>query len=383
MRAVPSRRDVAAAALLAGFGLLMCLHYAQEIRAGGNSFKTGDWLISYAAGPMRRGLFGQAMLALGDLGLPLLWATYAVQVLLYAVVFWAVLRLYLSRPRGFLWLALLFSPAFLLFGFYDLQGGFRKEIIAFCAFVLLLLPCAERRLQRRHLVLASVLFGVGVLSHEMTAFTLPYFLYVLLLGWRGGMIGRAEAAVFAGLLSAMAVGGLVFSTLFQGGPAAVPQVCAALTSRGLGDALCDGAIHWLGKSSGESLALLQSRLGDYVLLYPFLFLVSFAPVVLTDWLDRQTLLLSGLGLLAMLPLYLIAIDWGRWIHIQVFFTFCLVLAADVRLRVAASRLACVVCVAYLGTWSVPYCCTDSMPSNLIAKLAGYAGKAHGWAFPAR
>ena len=135
------------------FFAYFCFRYAIEIANGGNGWKTGDWLINYSAGPVRRGLTGTIFLGISELGIPLLWLTYAAQVAIYAVIFALVLKLYKHTERSIFWLLILFSPAFLLFSFYDIQGGFRKEIIVFSVLLSFVFSMPAKQLHSLNLCL--------------------------------------------------------------------------------------------------------------------------------------------------------------------------------------------------------------------------------------
>lgn len=97
------------------FFIFFCIHYAIEIAKGGSDWKTGDWLINYSEGPIRRGFTGTLLLLISDSGIPLLWLTYVFQVLIYVAIFIFILKLYRRTERSLFWLLILYSPAFTFF----------------------------------------------------------------------------------------------------------------------------------------------------------------------------------------------------------------------------------------------------------------------------
>jgi hypothetical protein len=124
--------------LLVGGYLFVVAHYFNEMRAGGEPWKSGDWLINYQGGFVRRGALGELLLKLGDLAkFDLLWLLFVLQVAVYSLVLYLTCRIYVAVDRCKEWALVLLSPAFLMFAFYDYLGGFRKEIIAFAAFAIL------------------------------------------------------------------------------------------------------------------------------------------------------------------------------------------------------------------------------------------------------
>jgi len=66
------------------FLLFFILLYARQIVYGGNNWKTGDWLINYEGGWIRRGLIGQVLYEISaGFGVSLLWSAFFLQSLIY------------------------------------------------------------------------------------------------------------------------------------------------------------------------------------------------------------------------------------------------------------------------------------------------------------
>lgn len=100
--------------------------YAAVVASGGGPYQTADWLISYAGGFVRRGLFGAIYLAVFPPGQAGLWVLFALQVLLYAIpIAYAVL--WLTRSK-YTWLgvALVCGPAAFAFVGWDTNGFVRR-----------------------------------------------------------------------------------------------------------------------------------------------------------------------------------------------------------------------------------------------------------------
>ncbi len=107
--------------LLIGGYLFVFAHYFNEIYSGGDPWKSGDWLINYQGGFVRRGALGELLLKLSDLTkFDLLWLLFAFQVLVYVLVLFFTSRIYLVIDRNKEWAVVFLSPAFLMFPFYDL-----------------------------------------------------------------------------------------------------------------------------------------------------------------------------------------------------------------------------------------------------------------------
>ena len=183
--------------------------YAGVVAAGGSDHQTADWLISYADGFVRRGLFGELFWLVAPPGGAALWALYAFQVGCWAVVVCFGVH-HLLRER-FSWtsIALVCGPASLCFPGWDPAGAFRKEILVFVALALLgwvrILP--RRRVLDAVLIAAALgFYTVAVSSWEASALLLPAVLWMVLAGGRTTTDVPARGAVSVAFLAVSVVG---------------------------------------------------------------------------------------------------------------------------------------------------------------------------------
>lgn len=334
--------------------LIAIRHYAQQIAAGGDPWKTGDWLIGWPAGAMRRGGIGEILFRLSPDGPTLLWLTFTVQALVYLVAGLLILRFYLAQPRHPGWAILILSPAGLfLFPFYDPQAGFRKELLVFLAFVLLA-RCLHA--PRPHLTRlgALALYGLAAVSHEIAAFCLPFFWLLLRLSRQTGL-----AWAFTGL----GLAGLALSLARPGGEAGAAAMCLRLVALDLSPKLCGGAIDWLGHDAGYGFGQVETWLPVYWPYLPILCL-SALPLTLSSWArgHAASLLIASAPILS---LALVAVDWGRWIHIPVTLATILVLAQPPDTAGRMVRVPLLVTLLFAAVWSLPHCCGLIRPFGLF------------------
>ena len=134
--------------------IFFVFQYGMEISKGGNEWKTGDWLINYESGPVRRGFFGQIVIYLASLGGDLKWIVFFIQSIAYVAIYYLVIKIYFMRQRNYAWYIFIFSPAFLFFPLFDIQGGFRKEILQFLSFSIIAYYYAVNRLNIKNIFLA-------------------------------------------------------------------------------------------------------------------------------------------------------------------------------------------------------------------------------------
>ena len=192
--------------------------YAAVVASGGGPYQTADWLISYAGGFVRRGLFGAIYLAVFPPGQAGLWVLFALQVLLYAIpIAYAVL--WLTRSKyAWLGVALVCGPAAFAFVGWDTDGFARKESLGPTALTLLAIaasPARKPAARQTFVVGGLAVYAVAVFTWEGNALLLPGVLFLVLSafgGWAAGWTGRGYALVAA----VMAIGGLGLTALYPG-----------------------------------------------------------------------------------------------------------------------------------------------------------------------
>jgi len=303
-------------------GVLLYLFYTLYVdwSLGGNSWKQGDWLINDLAGPIRRGPFGTALLTLSDaLGanplLLLIWLQGLIVTLIFVVIGAAAFKLGVPDKL----LLVMLSPAFLIFfWFNDPQGAMRKEILAYLAFLPLIVSAMRNHGSRVALALSTTAYGIAVFAHEGNVFFLP-FLWVamwLVLPTNSGVATRIAVITVPALL---ALGAGIWATAHTTVPD-TDLICLQLIQRGLDSSICQGAIAYLETTPQDGTIhpgrLLSIEFRSFLLIYAAC-LISFRLLFqgsphLEIWL--MAVIASGL---AFLPIYLLAGDYGRWLNFHV------------------------------------------------------------------
>lgn len=350
-------RMAVAFAILAISSYAAVARYAEVIAAGGNDHQTADWLISYPGAFVRRGLFGELLLGITPPGPAALWVLFGIQVLLYAPLFGYFID-YLFRSR-FSWsaIALACSPAALPFIGWDPLGGFRKEILGFLALVLL--AVARRRMSRwlrGGLLAASVAaWTLGVFSWESLAFLLPGIGF-LLFADDVLPLRRTLAATYTGI-AAVAFGA---SVVAHGDPGTPVRLCQAVTDHGLGANLCTGAIAWMGRGLDDSLRAVQQNL-DVHSGYLLMFALAVLPIVVSPWLRRYWGW-AVFALVGIAPLFVLGIDYGRWIHILVIELAICMIAGNLAL-IESKLWNPLSAILFVSVWGIPHAAPT--PPNVV------------------
>lgn len=289
---------------------------AQGALQGGSDWQQADWLIHNEGGFVRRGMLGSLLIRLGDLlALGPLAATIALQAALAvatALLTWrACLR---QGVTAKLLLVVVSAGFFLVFWNGDRQGAFRKEIFVFLSLAILAYGAALPSLPRWQVLASALAFVAGVTAHEGMIFFLPLYLVALNFAW-GNLLAPSRRAFAAILLAA--VGAVFLFNLVQPRLETIEPVCRSLMDRGFQAAFCEGAIEALTHTLRDEMAVPRAIFqngGLLNLLYAyglclFPFYIYFNDGRDTNWRIIGLLLAIGLP---FLPLYAVAMDWGRW-----------------------------------------------------------------------
>jgi hypothetical protein len=289
-------------------------------------FIIGDWLINYNGGFVRRGLSGETAIMLADfIGVKPNAVVMMLQSLFY-IGYMCMFFLLLHRKKMTAWyFIMLISPATLFFPVLDLAAVGRKEVILFCLFTafLLLLNKGYRR-STLLMLLFSLSLAVATLFHEMIFFYTPYFILAVYLSSRlkGERFSILKAAPL--VLMPMLV---IIPTYFFGRDFNSYAICVELMDKGLPENVCNGIISWpsdFGMWDVYRIAWHGGYFYSYTIAFilgsiPFCFFVAQAR---SAQASLKKFLIALVVLIALtLPLFFMAVDWGRWINIH--FMMCL------------------------------------------------------------
>jgi hypothetical protein len=342
-----------------------------------DTWSVGDWLINYAGGFTRRGLSGSLILPCAA------WLGVRPQALVVAVKagaylglfgFSAALLLGQAAPPLLPVLAL-FSAAGLYFPVQGPLGGGRKEILLLALAAWALWRAARGKPRPNAWVLAAAMLLVTA-CHEGLFFFFPMALLCLRLayldeawGWSGLALPLLPSAAFLAYVS-------------WRGPSSHAQILAVVRAFSPGDVAPwdNGAILFLNESARDGLLRVATWMGPGALSsLGWTLLAALTPSLL--WLGaelepryrRSPAFLrlrewAWLALAAQIPVYFVALDWGRWIMISATLLGLACLALAQRRGQARWRLnwrpaprvgwlaLCLCSLLYLGTWRLPHCC---------------------------
>ncbi|MFM2105553.1 MAG: hypothetical protein RL338_585 [Chloroflexota bacterium] len=351
------------------------LNYKALIDVGGGSFQTADWLIDYSGGLVRRGLAGQLLLSLGlsaSMTLQLLWA---LQSAAYAAI--GGFCVWYLRRTQFAWssIALVCAPAALPFIGNDPWGAYRKELLLLVTLLLLAVALRQRRgrpsLAAGLTLGALVVYLVAAFSWEPAFVALPAIRYLLITGPAElGEPTRDERQAWW-LAVGIATVGFAVNAAFPGSTAVAGAVCGNLANRGFDMTfICTGAIEWLTHTADENLVQVAASFPLYLLYAPMAMLAAI-PFVASDWLRRHRLN-ALLVVLAALPLFVIANDYGRWISlIYLQLAMCVMVSGR---ALGGYRWSALTAIPYVTLWGFAHWTETWEPVGLVPWLIEEVGR---------
>ena len=295
-----------------------------------DTWRIGDWMINYQGGFVRRGFLGEILLHLSRLTkVNDVVLIVILQLFLYLVFFISTFQLIKASSFSIVILMLVFSPAFFLFTIYNPLGSFRKEILWFAFFSVL----CKYQLSTKKSLSVGFFVGIGVsalllvLSHEMLVAFLPYLACAIIIHDRD-VTTNIRKLVIALLPAGVMAGVLLFFS--KGNPLVVTKICDSLKEMAPSACLTDGAISSLAQTTQSAHVMVLSRItsnsiGIYLLtaflgLLPiFLFLLSgkFARYFNRKGTSLWFLAFAATSLICSLPLFWVAVDYGRFIYIHI------------------------------------------------------------------
>jgi hypothetical protein len=306
--------------LLCLFSLVHYLRVSSLLADTWSGWAIGDWMINYDTGPTRRGLAGAIIFYIGRVfDVKLNWLVLGIQLLALISLIGLYLDTVRTKTLTFWYVVACFSPSFfLLFTYYDGMAVGRKEVLLFLTFMFWLRVCIKNQQSTTTTLIFSAVYFCLTLVHEAFFFYSPYFFAAAWL-----IDGKPfKKLTFAIPLSSFIAAALTFVYFKTVDPldscsqllalGALPEVCAGVLSAGPQDALLLTKRYF---NQFDSIAFLNLCMIFIIILLPVYLVIRSATVKtvrLSQWMLCNVCLICF-----SLPLFLFAIDWGRWISMHV------------------------------------------------------------------
>ena len=301
------------------FGVIL-VEVVQVTRWGGHPYFHGDWLISNIGGTVRRGISGDIVFWISEVAsVKPIWVITTIQLSIAVVVIWTLTLTVMRYGVSDRLLIIVLSPAVVPFFGTASFDAIRKEFLFYLALTPMLVPSRSPKALIAIYVLTTLLFGIATFVHEMNAVLLPFFLTALFLKFRT-VFGYKTLAALALLPAGIALAAVIYALHFSTAPD-LALICSEITTRQMSENLCTGTIAWLDRPLEQQMAITFDRHISVIGLTNSLLIYSTAAVPFVMCLSvingpfRASLTVFG-SALVLLPLYLVAIDWGRWMSVH-------------------------------------------------------------------
>ncbi|MFY7815739.1 MAG: hypothetical protein ACOVRK_11205 [Chryseobacterium taeanense] len=278
-----------------------------------NGYAFADWLINYQeAGFGRRGLSGTVFIFLYKVfSIKVQYSVFFVQSIVYILFFYLLYKLLRFKKANIIDTLFLLTP-FCLWGFFsDPAIGARKDGILWLLFTAFTYYLSQNKLTKNKEYIFLLLFSVSVFIHESFVFYAQYFLIALY--FHNGKIDIKKYSLI--LLSFYIPAGIV---LVMGINTDYHKTLQLIRECGI-NLQKENIFQWKEtqlikidyytkeiKNLSLYVVSVALQLG-FVIFY--MFLKKFAPE------NRKKLLMSfALAFFISIPLFLIAIDVGRWFY---------------------------------------------------------------------
>jgi hypothetical protein len=356
--------------------VLLLMHYAIQVASGGHAWKTGDWLINYSDGLIRRGLSGALSISVAQiLSVNVKWITFLIQ----AIIFIAFVGLTLNEFYQFksysksIWLLL--SPAFaFMFWINDPAVAFRKEICIYLALIFALKAFHKSEVRPIWYWASLVLFAFAGFSHEITVFFMPFFFFAIFNHYDAPRSHLKSIVKYSLPFMILSVVILFVSFVFKGSQQSMDAICMSLQPYDLRTDICDGAISWLKYDAKFGFEQVL-KLGPVVWLnYLLLAALSMLPLLFLKG-DKYFWLTTIAGALCMFPLFLVAVDYGRFISMVYTSSVLTCIWTRPQLIQNAWPIHGSIGFLYSFFWALPNCC-KSVPGkgifgDALTSMAGF------------
>ncbi len=327
-----------------------------------NGYILGDWLINYEGGFVRRGFFGETIVNIASiLNLNLINLTFFITITIYLIFIFLLFKLIFSKKITFIIALIIFSPATLLFNFYDPLAIGRKEVLFFLFFIFYLFFS-----KKNFFIFCAPLLSMGItLTHELFTFLLPFFFVNRYLECDSFNLKKYKTEIIIALFSFIT---FLFIIIFS--DPNVEITCNYIKNFGLSNDVC-----WSINDTARTPLSIAGYLNDkyyfnYYLLFLSLILIPIF-ICLKKNFNYDLFLIILLVLITIAPiiiLFLIVNDWGRYLN--VFATIWMLTlisnnkkSEDVSINVSKILILFIFAVS----WYMPHCCPERHFSNIKFK----------------
>ncbi len=326
-----------------------------------------SWTINYTGGLNRRGFIGE-ILTLNYIGVDIRFLVSLFITLIYTTILYNIWKIFKNNKQNYISILMMISPFYLLFVVNDFRGGNFKEILGLLAFTFLVLYNSKKRFYL--IVMSTLLYTFSIFSHTVNLFIFPIIIFYI---YKFSNISKKNIFYTIYTSSVLTLVGLIFSPLMTNLYFDSKIWCANLIkdfklTNSCSDLLRGSMIDFkMNASFLDNIQYTFSNLNNFTFLnYIILFLLANFYIVKTKFFieNKRELFIIYLS---FLPLFIIALDWGRWIYILFFCLFTIYISIPKKeLQFKRDKMTYLLFSIPTFLIYVPHCCANSSITNIIA-----------------
>ena len=303
-----------------------------------SSWQYADWLINYQGGFVRRGLFGEIFFNIYKFfSLRLDLIVFFFVIFLYAVFSYYLIKSLKYLEESKLNILIILSPGFFLYPIMNSEVIGRKDILLITTISYLIFLFDKIKINYQ---LPVILISIVALSLTHTGFLFyaPYLICLYYLSKTSKNIKVTNLDVVSIISTIIFLYILIYN--FNGSQAHVLDICKSIKNFISDECGKADMIAWIAKDTSEYIStktlsgysfFLKNLLIysiSFLLVYMFIFIRLFYSTFRTSesYINKFNPLFLFLALFVLtLPIYLIGIDWGRYIYLSYSCTFFLLI----------------------------------------------------------
>tara|TARA_B100000902_G_scaffold38393_1_gene45703 strand:+ start:2509 stop:4269 length:1761 start_codon:yes stop_codon:yes gene_type:complete len=321
-----------------------------------------EYLISYEFGFVRRGFLGTLFNLISDDIFSIAYLYIPIVIFLIHFIYtYLILKIYDYSTKSPIDIILIFSPALIGHQIYTISGGpANKEIFGLIS--VLLIAYYSLINNKRLYILGAVLLNLSIYIHEVNLFLIFLMLY---------MLRNKKYFIFVAFSTFTNLIMFLYNYFnTENINYIADKLCSEyyINFQNMG---CDKS-YYLRQDFFSSLEMVYSTVfadNKYFLVYGAYLLLALAPLLINGFIVKNKLL-TFIVLLNIFPLFVTAIDWGRWLFVLLNMLTILYFHSssyeNTNIKTTDFVNLIVFGLSYLILWRVPYCCVDDL--NIIYLL---------------
>ena len=363
-------------------------YFSSRITLRENAWITGDWLINYDGGLLRRGLSGEIILLLSNLKfINIYYLIIFIQSSLFFIFLFFLWKLISKKEVSLIFLFLIFSPVTIAFSFYDPLVVGRKEVIFLASYTLYILYFLNNTNHSIYKNLGFLLTGViFVLIHEIFLFFSSFYLFAkfYFLKNNNQPLNFKNLSYECNLIIGSLISFIILVYFSSNNPDLKTLVCNELLEQGFSKEICLGAIQEIVFSkyinyykSFELLSYIKNY--NYLNVYILSILLFFTPYAIFLYKQRNKkkdikilLLFLIFQLLFLGTIFFVVNDWGRYLNI--YFIHILIFSSHFFLKSKSNEnstnfysiITYLILAIYSLGWHMPHCCQKNLGDGIFS-----------------